>query len=282
VTQAVGLSFLAFLTVENALYTVSTMEARESTWPDQRIAKAFFLGLAFCTVVGYGTMLVIQAIHSNTPEVAALDALERTNQFARIGEPWRPEWVWSDLEVAPWKARSAKADVNSVDMTKGTVLVNLWATWCEPCKAEFPSMVELARDEPNLTIVFVSYDQTWDAQKKFLTNMFRTIPPGVVLLRDPKGQGKGKQSVDTLWHRLGATAVPETFIVRDGQILAKAIGGLNWKHPDIRNYLGLVMKRHDGVACSMTDRPGSGHFVLLLGLMGLAVFHRFVRLFQSA
>lgn len=268
------MGFLAFLTVENAPDTVSTMGDRESTRTVEGIAKAFFLGLAFCTVVGYGAMLVIQGIHGNAPEVAALDALERTKQFARIGEPWRPEWVLSDLEVAPWKARSPKADVHGVDMTKGTVLINLWATWCEPCKAEFPSMIELARDEPNLTIVFVSYDQTWDAQKNFLVNMFRTIPPGVVLLRDPKGQGQGKQSVDTLWHRLGATAVPETFIVRDGQILAKAIGGLNWKHSEIRNYLGLVMKRNDGVACSMTDRSGSGCVVILFGLLGLGVFRR--------
>ena len=128
--------------------------------------------------------------------------------------------------------------------------------------------------EPDLTLVFVSYDETWAAQKDFLVQMFGVIPPGVVLLRDPKGQGQGTQSVDTLWHRLGATAVPETFIIRDGKILAKAIGGLNWKHPEIRKYLGLVLNKRGNVSCSMTSRPDAGALWILWGLLVLVVFRR--------
>jgi thiol-disulfide isomerase/thioredoxin len=51
-------------------------------------------------------------------------------------------------------------------------LVNVWASWCEPCREEFPELVRLARtyEEQGLKVVFVSADFTEDLPnaRKFL------------------------------------------------------------------------------------------------------------------
>ncbi len=50
------------------------------------------------------------------------------------------------------------------------VLVNLWASWCGPCREEFPDLVRLQRDyEPRgLKVVFVSWDDNAQIAAKFL------------------------------------------------------------------------------------------------------------------
>ena len=58
-------------------------------------------------------------------------------------------------------ARSANAKV---------VLVNLWASWCGPCREEFPDLVRLQRDYElrGLKVIFVSWDDSPQIAAKFL------------------------------------------------------------------------------------------------------------------
>jgi len=230
----------------------------------KHVTQWLFLAIAALVLIGYGVMLLGQHIQANSPEELALNNLETTRKFERLDRAWRTEWNLQSLERAPWKAHSAKEDASQVDPKRGLVLVNVWATWCEPCKAEFPSMVELARDQPNITLVFVSYDETWTVQKQFFDQLFGGVPRGVVLLRDPAGKGQGDQPADTLWQKLGATAVPETFIVRNGHMISKVVGGLNWKHPEVRAYLATVMQRRPMTGCEMSPTTTTTPVTLLL------------------
>src|SRR5882724_6302379 len=52
------------------------------------------------------------------------------------------------------------------------VLVNLWASWCGPCRMEFPDLVKLQRDYESrgLKVVFVSWDDNAQIAAKFLAN----------------------------------------------------------------------------------------------------------------
>ena len=241
----------------------------------RKVIQWGFLGLALCTFIGYGSVLLGPRIQSNSPEEVQLNNLEATQKFQRLDESWQSQWNLAAMERSPWKAQSAKEDVLQVDPNKGLVLVNLWATWCEPCKAEFPSMVKLAREQPGVTLVFVSYDNNWEAQLRFFNQHFGGVPRGVVLLRDPAGKGQGTQPPDTLWQGLGATAVPETFIVRNGHVVSKVIGGLNWNHPEVRQYLLALQSRTPLVGCQATPRPSApGAWLLFVLLMGLVFIRR--------
>jgi len=58
------------------------------------------------------------------------------------------------------------------------VLVNMWASWCGPCREEFPDLVKLQRhyEARGLKVVFVSWDDTPQIAAKFLANQGVTSP----------------------------------------------------------------------------------------------------------
>ncbi|MDQ0456690.1 DsbE family thiol:disulfide interchange protein [Rhizobium paknamense] len=91
-------------------------------------------------------------------------------------------------------------------------LVNVFASWCVPCRQEHPFLKQLAND-PRLTVVGINYKDRNDNALRFLGelgNPYKAI--GV----DPKG----KAAID--W---GVYGIPETYLVGpDGTILYKRVG----------------------------------------------------------
>lgn len=91
-------------------------------------------------------------------------------------------------------------------------LVNVWASWCVPCRQEHPIILELSKD-PRLTVVGINYKDRNENALRFLGelgNPFSAI--GV----DPNG----KAAID--W---GVYGIPESFLVAaDGTILYKRAG----------------------------------------------------------
>jgi peroxiredoxin len=105
------------------------------------------------------------------------------------------------------------------------VLVNFWATWCSPCVAELPSLLQLHHDLPNVVVLGVSIDEDTDAYKNFLQRRhvdFTTV-------RDPS------QSAAKLFH---TEMWPETYVIdRNGYIRSKYVGATDWSDPEIRAFL---------------------------------------------
>ncbi|MGB9172147.1 DsbE family thiol:disulfide interchange protein [Bradyrhizobium sp.] len=96
---------------------------------------------------------------------------------------------------------------------KGKVsLVNVWASWCVPCRDEAPLLTELGRDS-RLQLVGINYKDSTENARRFLGrygNPFRIV--GV--------DANGRASIE--W---GVYGVPETFIVgREGTIVYKLVG----------------------------------------------------------
>lgn len=58
-----------------------------------------------------------------------------------------------------------------ISMGRGPVLLNLWASWCEPCKREFPALSEYAATTPGVTVVGVAVQDQRDAARAFATEM---------------------------------------------------------------------------------------------------------------
>lgn len=123
----------------------------------------------------------------------------------RVGQP------------APAVTQETLADYPAVSeamLSSGSVtLVNFWASWCPPCRAEHPKLLEL--ESEGLDIIGVNMkDQASDATRylKGADNPFAAIA------FDPKG----RTAID--W---GVTAPPETFIVDgDGVVLFRFVGPL--------------------------------------------------------
>ena len=200
-----------------------------------------FVALSVVLILCFGLFSIQTAIQEASPLARLSERMERAPWFETIRKDWNNEWSLLEIEEAPWiSSDEGGIPLSSVDPSDGVLVVNLWATWCEPCRKEMPAMLKLARDlrPTNTTFLFISYDEDWEAPKKLFQTVHGRMPKHVVLARDPLGEpGAATQHPDSFWARLGATALPETFFIKDGHILGKVIGAIDWTQADIRRFL---------------------------------------------
>lgn len=124
-----------------------------------------------------------------------------------------PDFHAATLDTPP-KQRSL------ADYKGQVVLINVWATWCQPCRVEMPSIERLYRTygPKGLRVVAVSIDDpgTDSAIRAFVHDMGMTFD----VLHDPAGQIEREYQV---------TGYPETVIVgKDGVIRKKVAQATNW------------------------------------------------------
>lgn len=106
------------------------------------------------------------------------------------------------------------------------VVLNFWASWCPPCLEEFPSMIELQKQLPQIRVIAVSFDTNPQAYDQFLLQNHIT---GIITAIDPTQKTN---------RSFGTTRPPETYIInRKGIIVSKFIGPQNWTDPSMVNYL---------------------------------------------
>jgi len=100
------------------------------------------------------------------------------------------------------------------------VLLNVWATWCGPCKVEMPGIERLHRmyGSRGLRIVAVSIDRT--ASDDSIAAYARNLGLTFEILRDSTGE------IERLYQ---TTGYPETFVIaRDGVIRKKWLAAADW------------------------------------------------------
>jgi peroxiredoxin len=103
------------------------------------------------------------------------------------------------------------------------VVLNVWATWCPPCRDEMPSMERLYQQlrGPDFELLAVSEDEgSIDAVRAFARELGVTFP----IAHDPERQ---------VGSRYGVWGYPETFIIdREGRIVERVIGPRLWDAPE--------------------------------------------------
>ena len=93
-------------------------------------------------------------------------------------------------------------------------LLNIWSSWCVPCKQEHPFLLELKKDI-NIDVIGINYKDTQVNANKFLDELGN---PYNQIIFDKDG---------TIGIEWGAFGVPESFLIYNRTIIKKYIGPLN-------------------------------------------------------
>jgi len=120
------------------------------------------------------------------------------------------------------------------------LLVNFWATWCDPCREEFPDLVKIDEDyrARNLNFVTVSLDDVSEIGSevpKFLKEMKATMPTVLLNVNDPEPAIK---AVDATWDG----QLPATFLYdKDGKVVFRRFGKI--KPDELRDAIDKEVSR---------------------------------------
>lgn len=124
-----------------------------------------------------------------------------------------------------WSLAQAKRQV---------VLLNFWASWCQPCRAEMPSMELLAQRhaDQGFQVVAVNFRETDGAIQRFIDETGLDLP----ILRDRDGAAA---------KAFGVRVFPSTIVIgRDGQAVFSVTGEVDWTGTDARRWLAPVLSAH--------------------------------------
>lgn len=146
-------------------------------------------------------------------------------------------------EVQPWPARKPiptleASDLNGkvwrlADLRGKAVLINFWASWCEPCRAEMPALQALADfyGPQKLVVLAVNFKESNAKMAQYVTSSGLSLP----VLPDPAGD---------IARRWGVNVFPTTVLIAaDGRLRQRIRGELDWTGREAESLLKPLFKR---------------------------------------
>ena len=134
----------------------------------------------------------------------------------------KPDVVVHQVDLEGFRQLLPLAQKTDPKRTK-PLLVNFWATWCDPCREEFPDLVKIDKDyrSKGLDFIAISLDDPPDIKTTvpaFLREMQATMPAYLLNVSDPE---PALLSVDPSW----SGALPATFLYDvNGAVVFKQFG----------------------------------------------------------
>lgn len=124
---------------------------------------------------------------------------------------------------------------HTLSQYKGKVVfLNLWTTWCPPCRMEMPAMEQLYRRLENRDFVMLAVSAD-EAGKKVVAPFAKELGLTFPILLDPEGN---------LSPRYGVTGYPETFVIdRDGKVVNHTIGPADWESEEMVRYFEALLAK---------------------------------------
>lgn len=151
---------------------------------------------------------------------------------AHSGAAERPLKPWSGGSTPPLELKDLEGRERRLEEFRGRVLViNFWATWCEPCREELPSLERLRMHFAGapLEVLAVDVAEGEARVREFLKGAPVRFP--VLLDRDSKAQKD--------W---GVRGLPTTFLLDPrGQIRYSFLGERDWSDEEVKSAVRALL-----------------------------------------
>ena len=139
---------------------------------------------------------------------------------------------WGGAAAPALSLRDLEGRTHNLAAYRGKVLlVNFWATWCEPCRQEMPSIQRL-RDKlgpKGLAVLAVNVDEPDARVRQFI----KTTGLDLTIVMDPN------KTVTRNW---GVRYLPVSFIVGpDGRVRYRVVGDIDWDNETVVGTLSQLL-----------------------------------------
>jgi len=145
-------------------------------------------------------------------------------------------------ELKPWAGGDAPAlalqdldgKAHRLEAYRGkVVLVNFWATWCDPCREEMPSIDRLRESMQGKPFVVLSVNLAEPISR--IRGYLQKMPVGFTVLLDRD------MAVAKAWK---ARILPATYIIGpDGKVRYSYVGELDWSQESVRGKIAALLPR---------------------------------------
>ncbi len=150
--------------------------------------------------------LILAGCSKKSADVSAHDGASAADFFKPV----------TGLAAPAWKLKTPDGrELSSAEFAGKLVVLDIWATWCPPCRAEIPAYIALQEKyrEQGVVIVGLSVDEDIAALKQYMADQKINYP--IAMADEAVQQNLG-----------GIEGYPTTFIIdRKGQVVLKKIGG---------------------------------------------------------
>ena len=164
------------------------------------------VAIAFVVLLVYG--LTSKAANTTIDDALSRGQAQRAPGFDLL------RFVDGAVRSAPWAPAAEDGRVNLTELRGTPLVINFWASWCDPCRAEAPRLERSWRSAKSRGVLFVGLNQkdTREDARDFIRSFGLTFPH----VRDP-GNGTARA-----W---GVTGLPETFFIDGGgRVVSHVIG----------------------------------------------------------
>ncbi|MRI00960.1 redoxin domain-containing protein [Kriegella sp. EG-1] len=131
------------------------------------------------------------------------------------------------LQLQPFQYQLTTLDGTAININVGddkVTFISYWATWCPPCIAEMPSIVQLHEDYGTRVNFLLLTNEKPEKVKSFLSKKGYSLPIYRPAMNSPK--------------ELQLRSIPTNYIIdKTGKIIIKEIGAANWNSNKIRQIL---------------------------------------------
>ena len=205
--------FVGVYFIQCKVHNRKMIELRNPSRDKNLVLPLIFLGVGLALIAGSIYFLLRNSQAAPRPDLSAIPV--------KVSYP-APELALNNLDGKP---------VSLADFHGQVVLVNLWATWCPPCKEEMPALESYYRKhaKDGFAVIAVNDGDPTSDVEQFVEDYELTFPVWL----DPTYIGTTK-AFKTL-------NLPSSYVInRDGQIVLSWVGGINQK--TLEKYVTPIIK----------------------------------------